>query len=515
MDSVEEYARQWAKREDAELDTLSEWVKSVRKLVCGRIGRLKSHIHRRPISVFKDPDAMKCLTELHDKYVVVPADKAANNFVFVCKTYYYQCLINELGITKTDATYRQCTFNIDEIMANHRSFLSEYNIKIKEDQNDLPSLYWIPKLHKTPYKARFIAGSSKCSTTALSKILTSVLSTIKQGLQKYCEIVFSRSGINQMWILKNSKELLENLKSRSFSKITSVKTFDFATLYTTIPHDKLKERLRHIIHQAFFHKNGSRRYKYIVLGYKSTYFVKNETDAKVFYSEKDIVSMLEFLIDNIFVKFGGRLYQQNVGIPMGTNCAPLLADLFLYSYEAEYVQNLLKQKKFSIAKAFNLTFRYIDDVMSLNNDKFSDHLPAIYPPELEIKETTESAYSASYLDLFLEIDSNGRLSTKLYDKRDDFNFTIINFPNLTSNIPLSPAYGVYISQLIRYARACSSYDEFSKRHSLLSCKLLNQGYCRERLVMTFKRFFGRYHELVDKYQVPVKQMILDGIKVTH
>ena len=398
-----------------------------------------------------------------------------------------------------------------KVLTNHKSFMTNFNIRTKDDQNDLPSLYWIPKLHKTPYKARFIAGSSKCSTTELSKILTSVLSTIKQGLQAYCDVVFSRSGINQMWILKNSKELLGNLKSRSFSKITSIKTFDFSTLYTTIPHDKLKQRLRNIINQAFFYKNGSRRYKYVVLGYNSSYFVKNDTNSKTFYTEKDIIGMLDFLIDNIFVEFGGRIFQQSTGIPMGTNCAPLLADLFLYSYEAEFIQNLVKQKKVSVAKTFNLTSRYIDDVISLNNSKFSDYLSMIYPPELEIKETTESASSASYLDIFLEFDSNGHLSTRLYDKRDDFDFTIINFPHLDSNIPLSPSYGVYISQLIRYARACTSYGDFVERHSRLSCKLVNQGYSRKRLVSTFKRFFGRCHELIDKYDVSLRQMITDGI----
>ena len=513
MESVEEYARKWAKREDVELDTLSEWVKSVRHLVRGRIGHLKFHINRRPTSVFKDPDAVKCLTKLHNKYVVVPADKAANNIVFVCKRYYYECLIAELGVTNTstNSTYRQSMFNKTEILANHKSFMTNLNITTKDDLNDLPSLYWIPKLHKKPYKARFIAGSSKCSTTALSKILTSVLCTIKQGLRAYCDVVFSRSGINQMWILKNSKELLDNLKSRSTSKITAIKTFDFSTLYTTIPHDKLKERLKDIIHQAFFYKNGTRRYTYIALGYDSTYFVKYDTNAKVFYTEKDIISMLEFLIDNIFVEFGGHIFQQCTGIPMGTNCAPLLADLFLYSYEAEFIQSLVRQKKLSVAKAFNFTFRYIDDVISLNNSIFSDYLPMIYPPELEIKETTESVSSASYLDIFLEFDSNGDLSTRLYDKRDDFNFTIINFPHLDSNIPLSPAYGVYISQLIRYARACSSYGDFVVRHSNLSCKLINQGYSRRRLVSSFKRFFGRCHKLVDKYNVTLRRMITDGI----
>ena len=93
-------------------------------------------------------------------------------------------------------------------------------------------------------------------------------------------------------------------------------------------------------------------------------------------------------------------------------------------------------------------FRYIDDVLSLNNSRFGDLVDCIYPIELEIKDTTDTDRSASYLDLHLEIDSEERLRTKRYDKRDDFNFPIVNFPFLCSNIPEAPAYGVYISQLI-------------------------------------------------------------------
>ena len=115
---------------------------------------------------------------------------------------------------------------------------SDYHFGIFSE--DLPYLYWIPKLHKTPYKERYIAGSSTCSTKELSIHLTKILSTVKEGQQKYCETVYSRSGINHMWILKNSKDLLDNLKSRSFSQVSSIKTFDFSTLYTTLPHDKLK-----------------------------------------------------------------------------------------------------------------------------------------------------------------------------------------------------------------------------------------------------------------------------------
>ena len=115
-------------------------------------------------------------------------------------------------------------------------------------------------------------------------------------------------------------------------------------------------------------------------------------------------------------------------------------------------------------------FRYIDDVLSLNNSRFGDFVDRIYPIELEIKDTTDTDRSASYLDLHLEIDSEGRLRTKLYNKRDDFNFPIVNFPFICSNIPAAPAYGVYISQLIRYSKACGSYQDFQRTKYVFTSK---------------------------------------------
>ena len=144
----------------------------------------------------------------------------------------------------------------------------------------------------------------------------------------------------------------------------------------------------------------------------------------------------------------------------------ILADIFLYSYEAEFIQSLLSAGKKRLASQFNFTYRYIDDVLSINNPDFENYLGQMYPPELEIKDTTESNTSASYLDLLLSIGRDGQLHTSLYDKRDDFNFHITNFPFLSSNIPSSPAYGVFISQLIRYARACSSYDMVPTDHDI-------------------------------------------------
>jgi len=163
---------------------------------------------------------------------------------------------------------------------------------------------------------------------------------------------------------------------------------------------------------------------------------------------------------------------------MGTNCSPLLADLFLHSYGAEFVQDLLRKGEKKLAQSFNYTYSYIDDVLSLNNKNFSNCLHLIYPVELVVKDTTDSPNSASYLDLYLEHET---LTTKLYDKRDDFSFPIVNYPFCDSNIPSSPAYSVYMSQLIRYSITCNSYQDFLHRSVLLTRKLLNQGFMETRL----------------------------------
>jgi hypothetical protein len=150
---------------------------------------------------------------------------------------------------------------------------------------------------------------------------------------------------------------------------------------------------------------------------------------------------------------------------MGTNCAPFLADLFCIHVRWNLFKSFYTRRKKSLAVAFNLTFRYIDDVLPIKNNYFHSYVDSIYPNELGIKDTTEWSTSASYLKELFKLHTNGKLTTQLYDKGDDFNFSIVNFPYLCSDIPASPADGVYILQLIRYARACSAYDHFSSRQS--------------------------------------------------
>ena len=130
-------------------------------------------------------------------------------------------------------------------------------------------------------------------------------------------------------------------------------------------------------------------------------------------------------MDNIYVRFVGHLFRQMVGIPMGTNCVPLLADLFLYSYENEFLDELIKEGKKKLARKFNLSYRYIDDLISFNNKRFKEFISDIYPKELTISETTESTSIASYLDLLFIRDKSSNITTKLYDKPCAFSFHIV------------------------------------------------------------------------------------------
>ena len=160
---------------------------------------------------------------------------------------------------------------------------------------------------------------------------------------------------------------------------------------------------------------------------------------------------------------------------MRTNCAPLLADLFLYSCENEFLDKLIKEGKRKLARKFNLSYHYIDDLISLNNERFKEFISDIYPKELTISETTESTPIAFYLDLLFIRDNRNNITTKLYDKRDAFGFHIVNFPFMPSNIPSTPAYGVYASQLIHYASCCSNYSDFLSHQRALVTRLMSPG----------------------------------------
>ena len=139
-------------------------------------------------------------------------------------------------------------------------------------------------------------------------------------------------------------------------------------------------------------------------------------------------------------------------------------------------------------------------------DNFNKHINEIYPSELILKNTTTTPSETSYLDTTLNIgEGNGTVRISVYDKREEFNFKIVNFPYLDSNIPRNPAYGVYISQLVRYTRICSRKDDFIYRHRRLSLKL-QQGYKYQQLMKSFHKFYRSHSDELNKFGTTLMEL---------
>ena len=216
-------------------------------------------------------------------------------------------------------------------------------------------------------------------------------------------------------------------------------------------------------------------------------------------------------MDNVFIRFGSKLCRQIVGIPIGTNCAPLVADLFLFCYERDLMLFLSDNNQTDIIKAFYSISRYLDDLLIINIDipYFEQMVDQIYPTELQLNKANSSDTEAPFLDLKLSI-TNGIVSSKIYYKQDDFNFEIVNFPFLDGDVPRSP---VYISQLIRFARVCSNVDDFNNRNLFLTAKLLKQGYRYHKIRKAFSKFYHRHSELIVKYNIGLK--VSNGAKIRN
>ena len=226
-------------------------------------------------------------------------------------------------------------------------------------------------------------------------------------------------------------------------------TWNFSTLYTSLPHAQLKKQLHDLLERVFTSKGKS----FIATNNFRTFWANDRTSTryKYFYC-RELCLAINFPIDNIYVRFESFVFRQVIGVPMGTNSAPLLADLFLHTFEYDFMVKTMKQ---DIAKAiqFSDTFRYIDDLFSINNVDFRNYISAIYSSELQLKDTSILSTEVCYLDTNIKTgDVNTPFCISICDKRDDFTFRVVSFPHMDSNIPTNPAYGVYISQLVRYAR---------------------------------------------------------------
>ena len=198
--------------------------------------------------------------------------------------YYINTLKREL--VDTNAYKLQLSLSERVIVDGHGCHAAlHFGVKAKEHKDRVPTLYWLPKLHKTPYKARFIANSSSCTTTELSKLLTSCLTAVKNMLSSIGKRYMRDLVKTCFGLLKVSGEILVKLKARDF-KATSLSTYDFSTLYTTLPHNLIKDKLIDLIERTF-QREGS---PYFACNDRNTFFT-SEKPKKIIHGRVKIYVM--------------------------------------------------------------------------------------------------------------------------------------------------------------------------------------------------------------------------------
>ena len=218
----------------------------------------------------------------------------------------------------------------------------------------------------------------------------------------------------------------------------------------------IKDKLIDLIERTFNRERSS----YLACNDRNAFFTLEKPENIMHGLVKMYVT---FCWTTFFIPFGTKLYRQVVGIPMGTNCAPLVADFFLFCY----MMSLSDDKQADSIEAFNNTSRYLDDSLNINNVYFDNMVSQIpvYPSELPLNKANTSDTEAAFLDLHLMI-----LLPKFM-----INVTILIFKLsisiLDGDVPRSTSYGVYISRLIRFARASSHAADFITRNTLITQKL--------------------------------------------
>ena len=499
-DCIENYCQ----RHHLDKVVLKAWRTEVLKAVDDRIREVLPTIKCDPVSeVLKDPECHKALLDLQNRFVICPIDKATGNISLICKRFYAEVLVQELGLKNTRSeTYQSIRRQGKTIIQGHkRDLKSKFGIAIPEFNEKLPNIYWLPKLHKKPLKFRFIIAAPSCSVKPLSKAITSVFKMFYNQIERYNMKCCYYSSVKTFWVIQNNQDVLNSLKKlNKRGKASCISTFDFSTLYTKIPHDKLLFVLNELTDVCF---NGGNR-ELISVTKSGARWVTKPSSHGITFTKSTLKEAIKYLMENCFFTLGDRIFRQTIGIPMGSDPAPFMANLFLYYYESNYVKKV-KKKDIFIARKFRHTYRFIDDLLAVNDDgEFEKCFKDIYPEELELKKE-HGGENVAFLDL--SISMKGRLfQTSLYDKRDNFPFSIVRMPFKSSNIPSKIFYSTIGAEILRIGRASSTTENFTRSAKLVLKRMLHQGADPKFMTKVLKRAYGR-HEALQKFNTNAVEFV--------
>ena len=471
----------------------------------------RSFVSRELYPVLQDKSVKSHLKSLHDKFVFVPVDKASNNIAIVCKRLYASVIYKELNFSNIKSINFTGTYEFisnkspASIIFEHEDYQNGINIEVDEEMKKLPTMYWTPKIHKTPVGARFIIASKLASLKPLAEDITSIFKCIYSHLRRYYHVAEFYSGIKHFWVIDNNSDVVSTLdKISAKGKARSVSTFDFSTLYTKIPHDKLIDVLNKLVDFTF---NSTDRL-YLSVTPSGARWVKGKGNIKKLYCKKTVKEVIKYLIDNCFFSVGNLLFRQTIGMPMGFDPAPFFANLFLFFYEVQWIKQV-KKSDYSRARRFLSTFRFIDDLISANDyGEFERSFKEIYPSELTLKKENEIDTAATFYDMEVSV-QDGKFDHKLYDKRDAFNFSIVRFPFKESNIPSKMFHSTIGAEIIRICRATSSYISFLQCCKPFISRMKRQGAKECSTKNVINKFIVRHQDTFNKYQISSSQIVKD------
>ncbi len=497
---IDQFAESKSRKFKIEIEKFNAWKNRVKGVISNRIifyEHNKPHLFSKISSIFDNKEVIEYLKYLHTNYILVVADKAANNFVIICKKFYVLTLIKELGInTDTftcsgNGTYEIVNLSEEMIIREHNNVIKDkFNIVSPKNEQTIPKIFWNAKLHKTPYKARFIAGARRCTTKRLSIKINKALQVIQDSFTKYCKIIYRHTGINYNWSISSSLDFIKKLNA---VEIWSMQVYDFTTLYTNLELKEVENSLFGLIDLLFSSHN-----KFICIGYQKSFFSKKKYKGYFCLDAPTLKEAITFIINNTFISFGHFILKQVKGIPMGGNCSSPMADLTLSFKEFNFMQKLLRDKKWGLAKLLSNNSRYIDDVNIINYKKFSTLVSTIYPNCLQVERNGNNDKKANYLDITVEIKEDG-ISTTIFNKTDDFDFEVVMFTFPSSNIPSHIGYNIFTNQLLRYSKICSFKESFMYKTQSLFTILKSRGYEERRLLKSCKKIFEKDNFILYKY----------------
>ena len=218
----------------------------------------------------------------------------------------------------------------------------------------------------------------------------------------------------------------------------------------------------------------------------------------LFFDITLVKKSIDYLLDNCYFTIGNRIYRQIIGIPMGSDPAPFMANLFLYYYENQFIGKLRKEKNNLMYKFGNI-FRFIDDLCAINDGgEFGKHIAEIYPSELELKKENIGFDEATFLDLGISI-KDRKFTYKLYDKRNDFGFSIVRMPFLTNNMPSRIFYSTYMSEFLRIAKCSSGRYEYEESAMQLWVKYCENKPDLRKSRKAFSKLYQRHQHVFNEF----------------